>query len=58
MTSGVIPLGVGILSEIGDLLVCDVAVGKEIGDILVLWPVGIVELVGVEFEPFEKLVCW
>ena len=57
MASGVVPLGVGILSEIGDLLVGDVAVGKEIGDVLVLWSVGGVELVGVEFEPFEKLVC-
>ena len=57
LASGVVPLGVGILSEIGDLLVGDVAVGKEIGDVLVLWSVGGVELVGVEFEPFEKLVC-
>ena len=58
MVSFHLSIGVGILSEIGDLLVGDVAVGKEIGDVLVLWPVGDVELVGVEFEPFEKLVCW
>ena len=57
LASGVVPLGVGILSEIGDLLVGDVAVGKEIGDVLVLWSVGGVELVGVKFEPFKKLVC-
>ena len=57
LASGVVPLGVGILSEIGDLFVGDVAVGEEIGDVLVLWSVGGVELVGVEFEPFEKLVC-
>ena len=57
MASGVVPLGVGILSEIGDLLVGDIAVGKEIGDVLVLWSVVGVELVGVKFEPFEKLIC-
>ena len=57
MASGVVPLGVGILPEIGDLLVGDVAVGEEIGNVLVLWSVGGVELVGVEFEPFYKLVC-
>ena len=57
LASGVVPLGVGVLSEIGDLLVGDVAVGKEVGDVLVLWSVGGVELVSVEFEPFEKLVC-
>ena len=57
MASGVVPLGVGILAEIGDLLVGDVAVGEEIGDVLVLWSVGGVKLVGVEFEPFEELVC-
>ena len=55
--SGFVPLGVGVLSEIGDLLVGDVAVGKEIGDVLVLWSVGGVELVGVKFEQFKKLVC-
>ena len=47
----------GILSEIGDVFVGDVAVGEEIGDVLVLWSVGGVELVGVKFEPFKKLVC-
>ena len=47
----------GILSEIGDLLVGDIAVGKEIGDVLVLWSLVGVELVGVKFEPFEKLIC-
>ena len=57
LASGVVPLGVGILPEIGDLLVGDVAVGEEIGNVLVLWSVGGVELVGVKFEPFKKLVC-
>ena len=57
LASGFIPLGVAVLSEIGNLLVGDVAVGKEIGDVLVLWSVGGVELVGVKFEPFKKLVC-
>ena len=57
LVSGFVPLGVGVLSEIGDLLVGDVAVGKEIGDVLVLWSVGGVELVGVKFEQFKKLVC-
>ena len=57
LASGVVPLDVGILSEIGDLFVGDVAVGEEIGNVLVLWSVGDVELVGVKFEPFEKLVC-
>ena len=57
MASGVVPLGVGILPEIGDLLVGDVAVGEEIGNVLVLWSVGVVKLVGVEFKPFQELVC-
>ena len=57
MASGVVPLCMGILAEIGDLLVGDVAVSEEIGDVLVLWSVGGVKLVGVEFEPFEELVC-
>ena len=57
LAGGFVPLGVGVLSEIGNLLVVDVAVGKEIGDVLVLWSVGGVELVGVKFEPFKKLVC-
>ena len=51
LASGVVPLGVGILPEIGDLLVGDVSVGEEIGNVLVLWSVGGVELVGVEFKP-------
>ena len=46
----------GVLAEIVDLLVGDVAVGEDIGNVLVLWSVGIVELVGVEFEPFQDLV--
>ena len=57
MSSGVVPLVVGILSEVGDVFVGDVAVSEEIGNVLVLWSVGGVELVGVEFKPFEKLVC-
>ena len=47
----------GILAEIVDLLVGDVAVCEDIGNVLVLWSVGIVELGGVEFEPFQDLVC-
>ena len=47
----------GILSEVGDVFVGDVAVGEEIGNVLVLRSVGGVELVGVKFKPFEKLVC-
>ena len=47
----------GILSEIGDLLVGDVAVCEDIGNVLVVWSVGVVELGGVEFEPFQNLVC-
>ena len=57
LASGFIPLRMGVLSEIGDVLVGDVAVGKEIGNVLVLWSVGGVELVGVKFEPVKKLVC-
>ena len=53
----VVPLGVSILPEISDLLVGDVAVCEEIGNVLVLWSVGVVELGGVEFEPFQDLVC-
>ena len=55
--SCVVPLSVGVLSEIVDLLVGDVAVCEDIGNVLVLWSVGIVELGGVEFEPFQDLVC-
>ena len=47
----------GVLAEIVDLLVGDVAVCEDIGNVLVLWSVGIVELGGVEFEPFQYLVC-
>ena len=50
--SCVVPLSVGVLAEIVDLLVGDVAVCEDIGNVLVLWSVGIVELSGVEFEPF------
>ena len=57
LASGVVPPGVSILPEIGDLLVGDVAVCEEIGNVLVLWSVGVVELVGVEFKPFQELVC-
>ena len=46
----------GVLAEIVDLLVGDVAVCENIGNVLVLWSVGIVELGGVEFEPFQDLV--
>ena len=55
--SCVVPLSVGVLAEIVDLLVGDVAVCEDIGNVLVLWSVGIVELGGVEFEPFQDLVC-
>ena len=55
--SCVVPLGVSILPEISDLLVGDVAVCEEIGNVLVLWSVGVVELGGVEFKPFQDLVC-
>ena len=54
---GVVPFGVSILPEIGDLLVGDVAVGEEIGNGMVLWSVRVVELGGMEFEPFQDLVC-
>ena len=57
MVSCVVPFGVSILSEISDLLVGNVAVCEEIGNVLVLWSVGVVELGGVEFEPFQDLVC-
>ena len=56
--SGFIPLHVGVLSKVGDVFVSDVAVGKEIGNVLVLRSVGGVELVGVKFAPVEELVCW
>ena len=58
LASGFIPLRMGVLSKIGNVLVSDVAVGKEIGNVLALWSVGGVELVGVEFEPVKKLVRW
>ena len=48
----------GVLSKVSDVLVSDVAVGKEIGNVLVLRSVGGVELVGVKFEPVKELVCW
>ena len=53
-----IPLRMGVLSKVGDVFVSDVAVGKEMGNVLVLRSVGGVELVGVKFEPVEELVCW
>ena len=57
LVSGVVPPGVSVLPEIGDLLVGDVAVCEESGNVLVLWSVGVVELGGVEFKPFQELVC-
>ena len=54
LASGVVPLGVGILSEIGDLFVGDVAVGEEIGDVLVLWSVGGVEPRGA----YRGVLAW
>ena len=58
MTSGVVPLHVGVLPKVRDVFVCDVAVGKEIGNVLVLGTVGSVKLVGMEFEPFQELIWW
>ena len=58
LASGFIPLRMGVLSKVGDVFVSDVAVGKEIGNVLVLWSVGRVELVGVKFEPVKELVRW
>ena len=47
----------GVLAEIVDLLVGDVAVCEDIGNVLVLWSVGTVELGGVKFEPVQDLIC-
>ena len=58
LVSGFIPLRMGVLSKVGNVFVSDVAVGKEIGNVLVLRSVGGVELVGVKFAPVEELVCW
>ena len=58
MASGFIPLRMGVLSKVGDVFVSDVAVGKEIGNVLVLGSVGGVELVGMKFKPVEELFIW
>ena len=56
--SGFIPFHMGVLSKVGDVFVSDVAVGKEIGNVLVLGSVGGVELVGMKFKPVEELFIW
>ena len=56
MLGGFIPLDIGVLSEIGDVFVCDVAVTEEIGQVLVLRSVGSVELVSMKIKPGEDLL--
>ena len=56
MLGGVIPLGVGVLPEIGDVFVCDVAVEEKVGNVVVLRSIGGIQLAGMEVEPSEKLL--
>ena len=56
LLGGVIPLGVGVLPEIGDVFVCDVAVEEKVGNVVVLRSIGGIQLAGMEVEPSEKLL--
>ena len=56
MLGSVIPLGVGVLPEVGDVFVCDVAVEEKVGNVVVLRSIGGIQLVGMEVEPSDKLL--
>ena len=56
MLGGFIPLDIGVLPEISDVFVCDVAVEEEVGQVLMLRSVGSVELVSMKVEPSEDLL--
>ena len=56
LLGGVIPLGVGVLPEVGDVFVCDVAVEEKVGNVVVLRSIGGIQLVGMEVEPSDKLL--
>ena len=58
LVRGFIPLDMSVLSKIGDVFVSDVAVEKEVGQVLVLGSVGGVELVGMKIKPVEELFFW
>ena len=56
MLGGLIPLDVGVLPEVRDVFVCDVAVKEKVGEVLVLRSIGGVELVGMKIKPSEDLL--
>ena len=58
LLGGFIPLDIGVLPEISDVFVCDVAVEEEVGQVLMLRSVGSVELVSMKVKPSEDLLLW
>ena len=56
MLGGPIPLDMGVLPEVSDVFVCDVAVEEKVGQVLMLRSVGSVELVSMKVEPSEELI--
>ena len=58
MLSGVVPFDMGVLPEIGDVFVCNVAVGKKVGKVSMLRAVLSVQLFSVELQPNENLLLW
>ena len=58
LLGGLIPLDVGVLPEVSDVFVCDVAVKEKVGQVLMLRSVGSVELVSMKVKPSEDLLLW
>ena len=58
LVCGFIPLDMSVLAKVGDVFVSNLAVEKEIGNVLVLGAVRGVELVGMEIKPVGELFFW
>ena len=54
--SGIIPLHMSELAEVGQVIESEADVCKELGDVVVLWCVFCGQLVGMEVEPPYNLV--
>ena len=56
MLGGLIPFDIGVLPEVSDVFVCDVAVKEKVGQVLMLRLIGSVELVSMKVKPSEDLL--
>ena len=56
LLGGLIPFDIGVLPEVSDAFVCDVAVKEKVGEVLVLRSIGGVELVSMKVKPSEDLL--